>query len=361
MKSSRAFISVDSSQLCPPDRQVTIGSELVLVHQAVERAVHRLDLIGFVFNIHLIKHIRSVEIKVTRCLPQVQIGNVRGVYNVVSAIFMSILPKVFDHLSDFGTLWMPEHQTTTSIFLDREKIKLLSQHAVITLLGLLQKLLVLLQLVRFLPSCRINALQHFAVFVPAPVSSCNTLKLYRLSGNLVCAFDMWSSTQIPPLVADVVNCDGFLQSLQDLHFERLIDFLDPPFSFFTGDLLTGDWITLGNDLVHLLFDLLQIGITQFARFDLVACVGIRRLWKVEIIVEPVVNPWPDGNLGLRENLLNGHGHYMGRRVPDSKKVVVFVGRQFDDFVNCLRLGSYRRHPSCHHRLGSLKSCIGKDR
>mmetsp|Transcript_111249 Transcript_111249/g.319660 ORF Transcript_111249/g.319660 Transcript_111249/m.319660 type:complete len:250 (-) Transcript_111249:970-1719(-) len=106
---SGSLVSVDGSKFCPSNGQVTVGSKLILVHQAMERTVHGFDLILFVFDIHLIKHIRAIEIKMSGSFPQVQVRNMGSVDDVITTILMGILPEILNQLSYFGSLGVPKH------------------------------------------------------------------------------------------------------------------------------------------------------------------------------------------------------------------------------------------------------------
>ena len=75
-----ALVAVNGAQLRrPSERQVAIAPDAVLEHQAVEGAVHRLDLVHLVLDVHLVEHPLPVEVVVAGGLPQVEIGNVWGV------------------------------------------------------------------------------------------------------------------------------------------------------------------------------------------------------------------------------------------------------------------------------------------
>ena len=54
-----------------------------------------------------------------------------------------------------------------------------------------------------------------------------------------------------------------------------------------------------DDLLHLLFDLLQIVRTN------------RIVAKIEVVVEPGLNRGPEAHLGFRSNLQHGLGHDVG--------------------------------------------------
>mmetsp|Transcript_34177 Transcript_34177/g.82782 ORF Transcript_34177/g.82782 Transcript_34177/m.82782 type:complete len:385 (+) Transcript_34177:128-1282(+) len=78
-----SFVPVHRAKLCPSDRKFSVRAEAVFVDEAVERAVHRLDLVLLPFHVHLIEHALLVEVEVAGGLPQVQVRDVRGVQELV--------------------------------------------------------------------------------------------------------------------------------------------------------------------------------------------------------------------------------------------------------------------------------------
>lgn len=74
----------------------------------MEGAVDWFDLVLLILHVHLVKHVSSVKIIVTRCLPQIQIGNVWRVDNIITTLLVRVLPEVFNKLANLGTLGMPE-------------------------------------------------------------------------------------------------------------------------------------------------------------------------------------------------------------------------------------------------------------
>jgi hypothetical protein len=112
---------VNSSKFSPSNGEISIGTKFILVHEAVKWAIHGLDLVLLVLDIHLIEHVRPVKIEMTRRFPQIQVCDVRGVYDVITPFLMRVFPKVFNKLTNFRSFGMPENKTTSSVFLSREK------------------------------------------------------------------------------------------------------------------------------------------------------------------------------------------------------------------------------------------------
>ena len=83
----------------------------------MEGTIHGFDLIDLVLDIHLIEHPLAVKVVMAGGLPQVEIGNVRGVDNVVGLFEMLFLPEIFNLATDGRALGMPEDQSSAGIFL----------------------------------------------------------------------------------------------------------------------------------------------------------------------------------------------------------------------------------------------------
>mmetsp|Transcript_14379 Transcript_14379/g.38822 ORF Transcript_14379/g.38822 Transcript_14379/m.38822 type:complete len:426 (+) Transcript_14379:336-1613(+) len=120
VKSPRALVAVHGAQLRPPEGQLAVGSQAVFVHEDVERAVHGLDLVLLLLHVHLIEHAVLVEVKVARCLPQVHVGHVGRVEELVARLHMLVLPEVLNEAPHARALGVPEDETATRILLDGE-------------------------------------------------------------------------------------------------------------------------------------------------------------------------------------------------------------------------------------------------
>mmetsp|Transcript_35477 Transcript_35477/g.52096 ORF Transcript_35477/g.52096 Transcript_35477/m.52096 type:complete len:221 (+) Transcript_35477:1375-2037(+) len=213
----------------------------------------------------------------------------------------------------------------------------------IPLLGLNKHLLVSLQLLRVLPSSGINPLQHLPGLISTPIGTRHILKRNGLLGQLAGTLDMRTSTQIPPLIRNVINRNGLrLDRVQNLEFEGFVDLLDATLGLLPRHLLPSDFQIRRNDFVHSFLDGLQVGIAQFAAWQ--HFIRVLRVWlrqEVEVVVEAVVDPWPDGCLRVWEQLLHGHGHHVRGRVSHFQEVFAgVVRRQFHFHFHCFAF--YRR-------------------
>mmetsp|Transcript_2756 Transcript_2756/g.8369 ORF Transcript_2756/g.8369 Transcript_2756/m.8369 type:complete len:354 (-) Transcript_2756:273-1334(-) len=316
---SRPFVAINGSQLCPAQRQLAVGLEPVLVYQDMKGTVHGSDLVGLILHLHLVEHGLLVEVEMSRCFPQVDVGYVGGVQQFVPGLDVLVLPEIFDYLSDARALRMPKHQTAAGVLLYAEEAQLLSEHAMVSLLCLLLDPLVLLELGRVLPACSVYSLQSSTLFITAPVRTCNGLQGNRLCLQFTGVLHVGTGTQVPPLVSDVIDCDGLLQSLQDLELVRFAGLLDSSLGLLAADFLATEWQLLADNLVHLLFYLLQVLLGE-------------RLRRIKVVVEAVVDPRSNRYLSLGEQPLYGHGHDVGRRMSHLEQIFTgLVGRK----VHCL--------------------------
>mmetsp|Transcript_31765 Transcript_31765/g.68611 ORF Transcript_31765/g.68611 Transcript_31765/m.68611 type:complete len:239 (+) Transcript_31765:848-1564(+) len=218
-----ALVPIYGAEFGPPYRQIAITTNIVLEHQAVERAIHRSDLVYLILDVHLIEHTLCVEVEVARGFPKFKVSNVGTVDEVVALAGVLILPKVFDFGADSGALGMPEDKSSAGIFLNTKQIQLLPQHPMIPLLRLLHHLLISLQLLRILPRRGVYPLQHLPILVSPPVRSRHALQSDRLLGQLTGRFHVRPRAQVPPFLPNGVNRDGFrFDGIEDFELERLV-------------------------------------------------------------------------------------------------------------------------------------------
>mmetsp|Transcript_8871 Transcript_8871/g.11306 ORF Transcript_8871/g.11306 Transcript_8871/m.11306 type:complete len:299 (-) Transcript_8871:324-1220(-) len=297
MEGPRPLVAVHSAEFRPSDGQVAVGAKTLFVNEAMEGAVHGLDLILFPLHIHLVEHALLVKVVVPGSLPQVQVRDVGSVQQIVPARYVLVLPKVFHNTPHGRPLGMPEHESPPGVFLDREEVKLLAEHTVVPFLRFLQFLLVHLELLRGFPSCTVNARQHIAFLVPPPVRPRHGLQRDGFGRNVAGGVNMRPPAEVPPLrlldaLADVPQRNGCVRCscddrIQNLQLVRLIYRGNASTGFLNSNELFDHRIFLLDDLVHSLLDLLEI---------------LLRKWTVrlvKIVVEAVVDPGTDGNLDSR--------------------------------------------------------------
>jgi len=69
-------------------------------------------------HLHLVKHALLVEVKVAARLPQVDLGHVWGVHELVALLHVQVLPEGFNLVADHRSVPVPKHQAATCGRLD---------------------------------------------------------------------------------------------------------------------------------------------------------------------------------------------------------------------------------------------------
>ena len=103
-----AFVAINSAQFCITNWQFLITTPLCFVDQDVSQTVHWFKDIFLPFYLHRAVQVVTVKLPVAAGFPQVYFGNMRGVYDVVTAINMFILPEVFNSPAYYRSLGVPE-------------------------------------------------------------------------------------------------------------------------------------------------------------------------------------------------------------------------------------------------------------
>ena len=260
MHCAAPLVAVHGAHLRPADGQVTVGEVPILVHGDVERAVHGLELVDLVLHLHGLVHVLAVEISVPARLPQVQFADVRRVQQVVPARQVGVLPEVLDHVAHQRAFRVPEHQPAAHLLLlDGKQVQILPELAVVAARRFLLERVVRLHLLGRAPGGAVDALQHRARLVAAPVRAGDGLQVDGLGVDLLRGLDVRARAQVPPLVADVVDGDGLrLDGFQNLELVRLVDLADAALRLLAGNLLAAQGVILVDDLDHLLLDGLQV-------------------------------------------------------------------------------------------------------
>mmetsp|Transcript_41360 Transcript_41360/g.130156 ORF Transcript_41360/g.130156 Transcript_41360/m.130156 type:complete len:278 (+) Transcript_41360:2193-3026(+) len=264
----------------------------------MEGAVHRLDLVDLFLNIHLVEHALRVEFEVTRLLPQLHVCNVRAVNKLVAAPHVQILPKALDDVPHSPSLGMPEDKSSSCLLLDAEQIHLLPKLAVIPAFGLFYHVLVRLELIFVLPCSPVDALQRSLRLVSAPVSARHSLQLESLATDISSRLHVGSSTQVPPLLADVVDADVLAlgDGVEELELVRLLLRFDALPCLLSRHNFAPDRELLVDDLLHLLLNCLEVFLLKAPSLQ------------IKVVEEPILDPRADRHLRLGEQTLDRHGH-----------------------------------------------------
>jgi hypothetical protein len=179
-----------------------------------------------------------------------------------------------------------------------------------------------------LPDCAVDALEHGAFLVAAPVGPGRVEQLDRVGVDLLRVAHVRPPAQVYERATLVDRELGRLlqgltilirpcgeDTVNQLLFVGLIG--EHATRFLLGDLLILEVVPLGDDLPHAGLNLLQV---------------FRCEWpgQVEVVVETVLDGRADGNLTLGKLLQHSLGHHVRCRVAQAMHMIlyVFVFRHF---------------------------------
>ncbi len=184
----------------------------------------------------------------------------------------------------------------------------------VALLGLFDALEVGVEVLLCEPGGAVDALEHGAVGVAAPVRAGDLQQLER--ADAPGRGHVGASAQIGERALRVGGDRlGLGKLLDELALVRLLLERVPRLELVELGALEG--LLLGDDLAHPLFD----GLEVFRR---------ERATDVEVVVEAVLDGGADAELGHREQVLDRLGHHVGRRVTqDVQRFGALVGDDLD--------------------------------
>lgn len=104
----------------------------LLVDRHMERTIHWLQLIRFIFHLHLVEHGLSIEIEMPRRLPKIEFCDVRCIQKVIASFQMNLFPVRLENMSDHCSFRMPEDQSASCGLRKREKIQICTQASMIS-------------------------------------------------------------------------------------------------------------------------------------------------------------------------------------------------------------------------------------
>ncbi len=271
-------------------------------------AVHRLQGVdglfaGMVFVHFHDEHILLVFFPVARGLPKTAVNHLRGVNFYIAAILLTAAHVILQRRVYAPPIGVPKH-LTWGLFLHMEQVHLAAQAAVVALFGFFQESQMRLEVIAVFERDPIDALQHRAVAVAAPICACEFHQFKRISGQLPCVLQMRATAEVLPIPVPI-------------HPHGLI-FGDHPNQFYLiwfaccfvmGDCACAipDFCAHGiagvDDLFHLRLNPTQI-------------IWGEGLFAVEIVIPAIFDDGADCHFYIWPDFLNGARHHMGKVVTD---------------------------------------------
>ena len=161
------LVAMALAELAVADRQVAVAAQVRLEDQHVARAVHRLERVLALLRLGR-EHVLAVVLPVARLLPQALVEDLRALDLLVAGVAVDVAHVPLDRLPERPALRVPEDDARRDL-VDVEQVELAAELAMVALLGLLEHVQVLLQLVLRRPRRAVDALQHLVLRVAAPV------------------------------------------------------------------------------------------------------------------------------------------------------------------------------------------------
>ena len=115
VKRARHLIAIHRAQLKQAQRQFPIRAQTALVDHHMERAVHRLRIVARALQLHLRIHALREKVQMSARLPQVGLGQVRAVYQLVVGFPVPLAAVFFHDRAHHRPLRMPHCQTRAQL------------------------------------------------------------------------------------------------------------------------------------------------------------------------------------------------------------------------------------------------------
>ena len=313
VQSTRKLVTMDESQLCQTQRQVTVAVQLRTIDEHAAGAVHRLDCIVLFVDLRGI-HILAIVEPMPRGLPELTAEDHRRADLLIAVAAMYLAPIVEQCVAQCHAVRMEEREARP-LLMQAEEIQFSAEFSVVALCRLLQHVKVGIKFFLLLKRRAIDALQHLILLTAAPVCTCDTLQLKCL--DLAGRDDMGACAEVGELALRIERGHLVLrQILNQLHLIVLTLLTEECNRLCTGNLAADKRQILLDDLLHFLFDITKIGIRQL-------------VLHVEIVVEAVLDRRSDRELhvALRVQALHRLCHDVRSRMAQSVAAALIIKGQ----------------------------------
>ncbi len=221
---------------------------------------------------------------------------------LVAVLFLHAAQELLQPVAQGGAFGQPQRQTLTYALREREEFEVFAQFAVVAFFGLLHHGEVFVEH-RFLGERdAVDARQHLVLLVAAPVGTRHRGKFDRL--DIARVRDVGAAAQVGKAAVGVERDRAVLQIGDQLDLIRVALFGKGLQRFGLGHFAADEFFFVAGQLLHLLFDLLQIGFSDGRR-------------AVDVIVEAVFDGRADAELDARIERFERLGQQVRRGVPES--------------------------------------------
>ena len=186
VEDARPLVAVDGAQLRKAHGKLPVASEGRPVHEDVEGAVHGFQVVVLVVYLQGCVHVFAVELEVAAGLPEPGLADVGRIDQRVAGVQVKLPPEVLHQATDPGALRMPADEAGPELVVDGEEAEVSAQLTVVSLGGFFEAVEVGVEGVLGLEGGAVDALEHGAVFVAAPVGAGDVQELEggHLAGGL---------------------------------------------------------------------------------------------------------------------------------------------------------------------------------
>jgi len=298
-----ALVAVDVAEFGVADGQVAVRLGRVFVDEDVAGAVHGLEAVLGVVELHGGVHVAGIEALMTGDLPQFAAHDVGSVDEGVAAGDALVFHPVFHELADHGSAGMPEDEAGAGDFLNAEEVELLAEEAMVAAGGFFEASEVGVHLLLGEEGGAVDALELWIVFVAEPVSAGDAEHLD--GADAAGGGDVGSAAEIEKISiaveADLIAGVGEFGDEVGLHEVAVA--LEFSQGVFAEGVFAAELLVAGDDLGHFGLNGGEI-------------VGGEGLFTEEVVEKASVGGGAVAELGLREELEDRGGHDVRGGVAD---------------------------------------------
>ena len=250
------LMTVHDAELAHAQRQITVGVRLGLIDQHTAGAVHRLERKRHIVDDGGI-HIIFIVIPVTAAVPKILIEHDRGRDLDVAGLLVDLAPVIDELVFEHHAVGQEEREARALVH-EGEQTELLAELAVVTLFGLLDTRKVRVEFVLLREAGAIDALEHLAAAVAAPVSAGDARELDGVALDAAGGVQMRAGAEINEFTLTVKRDNGVLrQVIDELDLIRLVALLHELQCFGARKLKALETQLFLADLAHLGLELLE--------------------------------------------------------------------------------------------------------
>ena len=174
LQHTRLLVTVHGAELEETQRQLTVRTPTRTVNLVMHGAVHGLQTIVAVVELHRREHTVRVVRQVPGRVEQVFLRDMRGAHVLETLSNMAGAHIIFHLALNHATLRVNHRQAGANILREREQVKLLAQAAVVAAFSLSNTVLILHQLILRGPGGTVNTLKHGVLLRTAPIRATGT-------------------------------------------------------------------------------------------------------------------------------------------------------------------------------------------